>query len=342
MGRLMTEEKFSLLCSLANERGIITATAMDQRGSLKKALAQYSQNEVTEKQLIAFKTLVSEILSPHASSILLDPEYGWPAAKQRADNAGLIMAYEQTGYSAEDENRMPDLLPEWSVLRLKQRGAQAVKLLVYYDPDDREEINTVKQALIERVGLECKALNLPFFLEPLCYSRHIPDSKGIEFAKVRPHNVRKMMKEFSRPAYHIDVLKVEVPVNVHYVKGLKANEGHPVAYTLEEAKTLMQEAAAAAEVPFIFLSGGVTDEVFIETLEFAGEAQIPFSGVLCGRASWQDGIPVYARHGEAALREWLLNVGVKRVQKLNDVLQKNAVAWWNVYGGKERLNIVAG
>jgi tagatose 1,6-diphosphate aldolase len=191
MGCQMTREKYALLCSLSNDKGIITATATDQRGSLKKSMAKYMQSEVSDNHITTFKTIVSEILSSYASSILLDPEYGWPASKQRDKNAGLIMAYEQTGYSAEDENRMPDLLPEWSVLRLKEQGAQAVKLLVHYDPDDKEEINSMKQALIERIGLECKALNIPLFLEPLCYSNLIPDNKGAEFAKIRPQKVKK-------------------------------------------------------------------------------------------------------------------------------------------------------
>jgi tagatose 1,6-diphosphate aldolase len=134
------------------------------------------------------------------------------------------------------------------------------------------------------------------------------------------------MMEFSKQRYYIDILKVEVPVNVYFVKGLKASEGHPVVHTIEEAKALMKEAAEAAKVPFIFLSGGVTDEIFIETLYLAGEANVPFSGVLCGRATWQDGIPIYARYGEEALREWLLKEGVQKVKNLNEALEKNAVA----------------
>ena len=41
---------------------------------------------------------MSRILTPHASAILLDPEYGLSAAKVRAKNAGLLLAYEKSGY----------------------------------------------------------------------------------------------------------------------------------------------------------------------------------------------------------------------------------------------------
>jgi tagatose-1,6-bisphosphate aldolase len=47
---------------------------------------------------------------------------------------------------------------------------------------------------------------------------------------------------------------------------------------------------------------------------------------------------IHDAHQEA-LREWLLKEGVQKVKKLNEVLKKNAVAWWDFYGGKDQLNI---
>ena len=40
-----------------------------------------------------------------------------------------------------------------------------------------------------------------------------------EYAKVKPHKVVEMMREFSKPRYQVDVLKVEVPVNMNFVEG---------------------------------------------------------------------------------------------------------------------------
>ena len=93
-------------------------------------------------------------------------------------------------------------------------------------------------------------------------------------------------------------------------------------------------------MPFIYLSAGVTDEVFRETLELAAEAGTPFSGVLCGRATWQDGIPVYAKQGADALRAWLEDRGVQNIQALNAVLAQGAQPWWNFYGGKDNIEVV--
>ena len=99
----------------------------------------------------------------------MDPEYGLPALEARAPGAGVLLAYEQTGYDATVPGRLPDLLPEWSARRLVAAGADAIKILLYYNPDDTEAVNTVKHAFIERVGAECAANDVPFFLEPLYY-----------------------------------------------------------------------------------------------------------------------------------------------------------------------------
>ncbi len=336
----MTRGKFDGINALADERGIIAAAAMDQRGSLKKAIAKEAGREIGAAELSEFKTLVTEILTPYATAILLDPEYGLEASKRRSEGTGLLLAYEKTGYDATVKGRLPDLLSEWSVHRLSQAGANAIKILLYYDPDDDHEINTIKHAFIERVGAECRALDIPFFLEPICYSDEIPDAKSAEFARVKPDKVKKYMVEFSKPQYGVDVLKVEVPVNVRYVEGMKANVDGQNVYTLEEAKKHFQEAASLSKVPFIYLSAGVSDAVFRETLELAAEADVPYSGVLCGRATWQDGIPIYAREGAEALRKWLENRGVENIKALNEVLAKGAKPWWDFYGGKENIEVI--
>jgi tagatose 1,6-diphosphate aldolase len=333
----MTRGKFDGINAVADERGVIAAMAIDQRGSLKKAIAKAKGGEASDAELSEFKVIASELLTPHASAILLDPEYGLEAVKHRASNAGVFLAYEKTGYDATVKGRLPDLLPEWSVRRLVEAGANVIKILLYYDPDDAAAINTIKHAFIERIGAECRANDVPFFLEPICYSDAIGDDQGIAFARAKPGKVTQYMREFSQPQYGVDVLKVEVPVNVRYVEGSKANTDGQIAYTRAEAMEHFRTAAAAAQVPFIYLSAGVSDEVFRETLELAAEAGTPFSGVLCGRATWQDGIPAYGKGGASAFRAWLSERGVQNIEALNEVLAKGAKPWWDLYGGKENI-----
>ena len=119
---------------------------MDQRGSLKKMIAQgkgVPEDQVPSEQLEEFKAAVSRVLTPHASAILLDTEYGLPAAKARAKNAGLLLAYEESGYDNTQPGRLPDLLPDLSAKRIKDHGADAVKVLLYYTPFEKPEINNI-------------------------------------------------------------------------------------------------------------------------------------------------------------------------------------------------------
>ena len=335
----MSKGKFDGINAVADQNGVIAALAIDQRGSLHKAITKAKGSDASPGELSEFKVLVSEMLTPFASAILLDPEYGLEAIKQRAKNTGVLLAYEKTGYDATVKGRLPDLLPEWSVRRLIAAGADVIKILLYYDPDDDLKINTIKQAFIERVGAECRAHDVPFFLEPICYSDALGDEKSLAFARLKPDKVTRYMHEFSQPQYAVDVLKVEVPVNVRYVAGMQANYGNQVAYSREEAKQYFRAAAAASRLPFIYLSAGVSGEIFRETLELAVEAGTPFSGVLCGRATWQDGIPEYGKGGVKALRLWLSERGVQNIQALNQVLVKGARPWWDFYGGKENIEV---
>lgn len=315
----ISQKKYEALKRLSNEDGIIGALAIDQRGSLKKMIASEDENAI-----VNFKEVVSEELTPYSTSILLDPEYGLPASRKRDKDAGLLVAYEKTGYDVTEPGRLPDLLEEWSVQRLKEQGADAVKFLLYYDVDEDDKINEFKHVYMERVGSECLAEDIPFFLEIATYDAKNDDVKGKDYAKVKPSKVIKAMKEFSKPQYHVDVLKVEVPVNMNFVEGFSSDE---VVYTREEALQYFKEQSEATDVPFIFLSAGVSAKLFQETIVFAKEAGSTFNGVLCGRATWKNGVSVFAEEGEAACRDWMRSEGRNNIEDLNKVLYESASSW---------------
>ncbi|AXQ78148.1 tagatose-bisphosphate aldolase [Streptococcus chenjunshii] len=304
--------------------GIISALAFDQRGALKRMMAQFQTKEPAAEQIEELKVLVSEELTPYASSILLDPEYGLPASKVRKANAGLLLAYEKTGYDTATASRLPDCLAEWSVKGLKAQGADAVKFLLYYDADGDEYVNLQKQAYIERIGSECQAEEIPFFLEILSYDETIADSESPAFAKLKPHKVNEAMNVFSDKRFGVDVLKVEVPVNMKYVEGFTKGD---IVYTKEEAAQAFRDQEAASSLPYIYLSAGVSAELFQQTLVFAAAAGAKFSGVLCGRATWAGAVKIYIEEGEEAAREWLRTEGFKNINELNKVLEKTASPW---------------
>ena len=132
---VLTEQKRNYLEKLSTKEGVISALAFDQRGALKRLMAQYQDTEPTVAQMEELKVLVAEELTPFASSMLLDPEYGLPATKVLDAEAGLLLAYEKTGYDTSSTKRLPDCLNLWSAKRIKEQGADAVKFLLYYDVD---------------------------------------------------------------------------------------------------------------------------------------------------------------------------------------------------------------
>ena len=82
-----------------------------------------------------------------------------------------------------------------------------------------------------------------------------------------------------------------------------------------------------------WVSAGVSNDTFNESLELAAEAGTNFSGVLCGRATWKDAIPVYGKQGVKALEDWLNDQGVKNIKNVNGRLTA-AKPWFAFYGAK--------
>lgn len=316
-GRL-TEGKIAGLKAVSNERGVIAAAALDQRGLLKKMLAkEMGGGEPPAVMVTEFKELVTSILTQYASAILLDVEYGLPAMKYR-NGRGLLLAYEKSGYDATAPEFIPSVTEGWSVLRLKEAGATAVKTLVYYTPFEKPWVNEQKKAWVERVGAECRALDMPLFLEFLSYD--MLGETGVAYAKRKPEIVLHCMEEFSKERYGGDVLKVEPPVQMQYVAGAQAFQGEQ-AYSREEAKEFFRNAAARAAIPFVYLSAGATNAAFVETLELAVESGGHFHGVLCGRAIWQDAVPVFVKQGAEACKKWLATQGAENIRRINRVLE---------------------
>lgn len=326
MGIRLTEGKIAGLQAVSDERGVIAAMALDQRGLLKNMLAkELGGAEPSEGMMMEFKRLAASVLTREASSILLDVEYGLPASRN-INGKGLLLAYEKSGYSPQFPEKLPTLTEGWSVLRLKEAGASAVKVLVFYSPVEDPWVNEQKKAWVERVGAECRAQDMPMFLEFLSYQVGGGDEANLAFAKMKPEIVRASVEEFSKDRYAADVLKVEVPIQMGFTAGTSSFKGEQ-AYTKTEAMELMRSTAALTDKPIVYLSAGVSSAVFVETLELAVASGVNFHGVLCGRATWQDGVPVFVKHGAAALEDWLNDVGLKNVKNVNEVL-KAAKPWY--------------
>ena len=338
----ITTGKLRRMNRLAAPNGVISAAAMDQRGSLQKSIAKergVAPDAVTPQMMSEFKAAVTRVLTPYASAILLDPEFGLEAVKVKAPNSGVLLAYEQTGYDQTQPGRIPSLIPDWTVRKAIAAGADALKLLLYYSPFEPQRVKDIKHAFVERIGAECEYCEIPYFLEFVGYDPSGGDEKGLDYAKKKPEIVAGSVEEFSKPEYCVDILKIEIPINMEFVEGAQCNKTGQVAYSKKQAMQLYLSTAEVATKPFIFLSAGVSDAQFRESLELAVEAGVNFAGVLCGRATWKDGIPHYAKQGLKAFEDWLLDRGVKNIQALNEVL-KGAKPWYAKYGGLDKIEEV--
>ena len=334
MGFKLTPGKLAGLKAVSDQRGVIAAAAMDQRGLLQGMLAKHMGVETPPDSMMSeFKELVTAALTRHASSILLDVQYGLPATRRR-NGKGLLLAYEKAGYTASAPERLPTCTEGWSVLRLKEAGADSIKILLYYTPLENDWINEQKRAWVERIGAECRAQDIPLFLELVAYDVNGEDEKGLAYALRKPDLVVRSMTEFSHERYAADVLKVEAPIQMPFVEGTAAYRGEK-AYTRDEAMEHLQRAAACTPLPFVYLSAGVSNAVFIELLELAASAGVAFHGVLCGRATWQEGVPVYVKQGAAAFEEWLNTAGAENIERVNRALEAASPWYEKVEGGTE-------
>jgi tagatose 1,6-diphosphate aldolase len=301
---MRSADKLRRLRAISDSRGVIAAVAIDQRRSLRRLLAGaagVAEDSVPDAQLADFKAAVTAALTPQASAVLLDPEYGLDAAPLRAPGCGLLLTYEADGYDNPRPHRMLALMPCVSVRRLRDLGADAIKVLLSYSPDADERANDEKRAWIERIGNECAALDMPFLLEPVTYGAA---------PRRRPELVVRTMEEFARPVYKVDVLKVEFPVVAGEAEWTRAEalEWHRAADR------------AASGVPYVYLSAGAGIAEFIGSLELAAESGARWSGVLCGRAGWQDGAAAYVRGGRSALDAWLASEGAANWRRIHALL----------------------
>ena len=133
------------------------------------------------------------------------------------------------------------------------------------------------------------------------------------------------MAEFTKDRYGVDVMKVEVPINMKFVEGAKRRSAGRSAYT---------RAGGDGPLPS---RGGRRDASPSSTCRPASatpsspsrwssppKRACKFSGVLCGRATWKDGIPVFGKQGAAAFRTWLESEGVENIKNVNDRAQAGA------------------
>lgn len=302
------------LAATSSEGGAFTILAFDHRQSFARMITRSDQEMITYADIVTAKAAVVEALAPHASGVLLDPEYS--AAQSIASGVlpgrtGLLVSIEETGYSGTDTARKSSLLSGWSVAKIKRMGADAVKLLIYYHPH-ASRLRDHQEKLTQDVIQECRYYDIAFFLEPISYSINPKMGKASAgFAAGRPELIRDIASRLG--ALGPDVLKLEFPVDV--TKDL--DEGNWIR--------ACEAVSEVADCPWAVLSAGVDFDMFKRQVEVACRSGA--SGYIAGRAVWKEGIPMLPQQRV----DWLKKVAAARLDQLAEIADKFARPWREVF-----------
>lgn len=289
------------------QRDVFGIIAFDQRASYRRMMPPDARYD----HLAQVKNEIIGALSRDASAILTDPTYGLGAAMNMSSKSGLLLALENSGYSGDSTYRKTELIPGWTAEKIRKAGANAVKFMVYYNPQNQALAEEL-EALICRVVSDCHRWDLPVFLEPMSYSIDPGVKKeSAEFAAQRPEIVIETARRLSRTG--ADVLKMEFPQDI-------AHDQNQAAW--REACLQLSDASV---VPWVLLSAGVDFEAFKPQAQVACECGA--SGFLAGRAIWKEAATMSAADRSA----FLSGIGSARLCQLLEVAAANARPWTDFY-----------
>jgi tagatose 1,6-diphosphate aldolase len=300
------------LQQISTPEGIFIMCAMDHRGSLKTMIEKGQLDDYVDYQeMVEHKLELCAALAPHASAVLLDPNYGAAQCISGGvlpGHIGLLVSIEATGYESTPQGRITTLLNGWSIEKIKRMGASAAKILVYYRPDLTETANNQLKT-IQAVAEECLKYDVPFLVEPKTYPTKGEDAGTSECAARKPGLVIETARQIS--SLPIDVLKAEFPADMKY----ETNRANLLQFC--------RQLDEASQTPWVILSAGVDYETFRKEVEIACQAGA--SGFLGGRAIWQEAINFTDRKDRI---KFLSTIAADRLKELAEIATKYAVPWY--------------
>ena len=319
LGKGLTPGKLRGLQRISNPNGTLTMVAFDQNSSMiemaQKALKTKGHDrEPTYEEIVEAKLDMMRQMSPAASGILIDAYYGaWPAIATEAmpPTKGMLVRVEKSG-SGKNKcgGPMGEIEPGWSVEKIKLMGADAVKLLAPFEPD--EKVSAEHQfELIQHVYNECIKYDILFLLEPVSFNYAGEKKTDKSYLDRKAETTIEAARQISR---FCDVYKSEFPGTL----------GHESDNQLVDNLHALSE---ASERPWVLLSAGVDYPDYFKQVKMAMETGC--SGVLGGRAFWKE---YFLQDGAEARTRFASTDGVKRVADVDAVVQENATPWFARYG----------
>ncbi|MEJ8824544.1 tagatose 1,6-diphosphate aldolase [Variovorax humicola] len=273
---------------MATPEGHFTMVALDQRppiANLISAKRGISVADVSFADMVAVKRTLVDTLGAHASAMLFDPNYAFPAALQKLPaHTGLVVTLEDHRFRDTPGGRLSHSINDWSVEKIKRVGGDGVKVLAWYRPDAEPDVIAHQQRYVEEIGKECERWDIPLVLELLVYpfpksERHTLDY--IESPEKMPELVLESVREFAKPKYRVDLFKLEAPLPG---ATLPARDGGAAHLAAQGWFDQMGGICKTADIPWVMLSAGVTSAQFVRVMEYAYAAGA--HGFLAGRAVW--------------------------------------------------------
>jgi tagatose 1,6-diphosphate aldolase len=280
------------LARLADTDGHFRMVALDQRPPMFDAIAQarkINRDQVTYADVTAAKRLLVEALAPHCSSMLFDPNFAVPAAIDLMPaRCGLIMTLEEHRVEETAGGRKSRVIDNWSVAKIRAMGGDAVKVLAWYRPDADAAVNAHQKKFVREIGEECRCNDIPYVLELLVYpflgsANHTADY--VESPGKLPALVIESVREFAKPEYAVDLLKLESPLAAN---DLPARDGSAAAEAAQKQFDAIGAICSEHDIPWVLLSGGAAHDKFERVLEYAYAAGA--GGFLAGRTIWLDAV----------------------------------------------------
>lgn len=259
--------------------------ALDHRESFRKILNPHQPEAVKDEEIIKIKSEIIESLEGEFSGLLIDPQFGLAAYKNKTKP--YLLSIEKSGYQKVGEERVTEL--EYTVYQLKQMGAAGIKLLIYFNPYVKTA--TLQLTTAAKVWRDCQAADLPLFLEIVAYYTE-------ETADRRLNLVTESLKRVLGYGIRADVFKLDYP---------------------GDEKSCRFVTALLGKIPWILLTRGENFKIFKHQLS---EAIINgSSGFLAGRALWQE-LGRYRQEEER--NQFLKTTVVKRFQEISSIVEKKA------------------
>lgn len=319
LGLGFTCGKLRGLQRISNDNGTLTMVATDQnssmitmiRDSLKK---KGVDREPTYEEIVEAKIILASALSKNASAVLVDGYYGvWNSigSFNIGKNVGVLVRVEQSGGP---KNKVGAPLggfePGWSVAKIKNIGADAVKLLAPFEPTEPHSAEH-QYEFIQQVYEDCKKHDILLLLETVAFPFNGEKKDTKSFIDRKAETVIESARQLSR---FCDIYKAEFP-------------GHLGVESDSQLEKNLKELDKASERPWVLLSAGVDFPAYKKQVEMAVQAGA--SGVLGGRAFWKE---YFLQESEDARKKFATGECADRVKQIHDIVNSKAQPWFKRYG----------